>query len=103
MDRRMNKLVLLVGFFSLVLLAVQPVQAQSPTPVPAGAAQPAFTLPWYVGAIILVAVVVGVTFFKERLQAKSKKPVISTNCCLPLVEDGTSPFKPEDEEAESKA
>jgi len=85
----------------MLSLTAQPALAQSPTPYPAGASQPAFTLPWYVGVIILVAVVAGVTWFKERLQAKSKKPVITTNCCVPLVEDGTNPFEQEDQKAEN--
>jgi len=96
MDR---KLVLAVIFIISLLGVIQPVQAQSPTPnSTAAAVQSTAGLPWYVGAIILILVIVGVTLFNERLQKASKKPVISTHCCLPLVEDGDEPFKPEEDE-----
>lgn len=56
------------------------------------------SLPWYVGVIFFIVVAVGVTVFKARIAAKTKKPAVAGNCCAPLVEDGSHPFRPSDDE-----
>lgn len=56
------------------------------------------SLPWYVGVIFFVVVAVGVTILKARIAAGTKKPVMAGNCCAPLIEDGTHPFRPSDDE-----
>ncbi len=82
---------------------VSPVLAQTigPTPMVVELQETA-SLPWYVGALLFVGVAVGLTTYKLRHQANRKKPVIITNCCAPLVEDGTRPFQPGDDLADQK-
>ena len=56
------------------------------------------SLPWYVGVIFFIIVAVGVTILKARIAAGTKKPVMAGNCCAPLIEDGSHPFRPSDDE-----
>ncbi len=60
--------------------------------------QEAASLPWYVGVIFFVIVAVGVTILKARIAAGTKKPAMAGNCCAPLIEDGSHPFRPSDDE-----
>jgi hypothetical protein len=60
--------------------------------------QQAASLPWYAGVIFFIVVAIGVTILKARIAAGTKKPVMAGNCCAPLIEDGTHPFRPSDDE-----
>lgn len=75
-------------------------QTGSPTAEAVEFQQPA-SLPWYVGVIFFIGVAVGVTILKARIAAGTKKPVMAGNCCAPLIEDGSHPFRPSDDEPDS--
>lgn len=99
-------LILFLLVVSLLAVSTGGALAQSgnPTPAVAGAqAQQTTGLPWYVGVLILLAVFVGVTVFKNRYQATQKKPVLNTACCVPIIEEGgPNPFAIIDDESEKK-
>lgn len=103
MWRRFLWVVIIAFVFILPKPMTSPVLAQTigPTPMVVELQETA-SLPWYVGALLFVGVGVGLTTYKLRHQANRKKPVITTNCCAPLVEDGTRPFQPGDDLPEQK-
>lgn len=77
------------------------VAAQSGEPTPEVVVlhmQESASLPWYVGILLLLAIFVGLTIYKNRYQAARKKKVLNAACCAPIVEDGESPFHPVEDE-----
>ncbi len=105
--RRINRWILfgliLVG---LILSPARLVAAQSGAPTPEvfkTEMQTTAGLPWYVGVLLLLAVFVGLTIYKNRYQAARKKPVLNASCCAPIIEDGESPFHPVEDETHPKS
>ena len=56
------------------------------------------SLPWYAAVIIFVAIAVGVTLLNSWISKSSKKKLIRTCGCVPLVDGDERPFKPLDDE-----
>lgn len=98
--------ILLIGIVGvLVTLSITPAQAQGGNPtaeITKVEIQQMGSLPWYVGALLLVAIFTGVTIYKNRYQASRKKPVLNAACCAPIIEDGDNPFHPGDDADEEK-
>jgi len=87
-----------------ILIMVRPVFAQAGEPTLGTAEfQDRGTLPWYVGALIFLAIMVGVTVWKRWIAKNSKKQVIQTNCCAPLIDEDAHPFRPSDDSPSEKA
>ena len=77
---------------------VSPALAQDGAPTPDFVElQQTASLPWYVAVILFIAVAIALTVFKTRMAASRKKPIVSVNCCAPLIEEGTHPFRPSDD------
>lgn len=65
---------------ALLLMTVAPVLAQTGNPpIKADLAEPAFSLPPAFGLLLIVAIAVGVTIYKERGKKNRKKPKIDAN------------------------
>lgn len=104
--RRINRWILVgLVLVGLILSPVRLVAAQSGDPTSGATVtemQPTNGLPWYVGVLLLIAVFVALTVYKNRYQASRKKPVLNASCCVPIIEDGENPFHPVEDEPEKK-
>lgn len=78
---------------------VRLVLAQTGNPTSAAADfQTRASLPWYAGVIVFIAIAIGVTLLNSWISKSSKKKVIRTCGCVPLVDGDERPFKPADDE-----
>lgn len=105
--RKISGIILFLLVFVLLAVPTAGVvlaQSGAPTAEPmAWEPQETASLPWYVGVTILLVIFVGVTVFKNRMQASRKKPVVTVSSCAPVYEDGTAPFHPIEDANETKS